>query len=223
MDEKVKETLKGPAGAIGALARQLPNRYRTIVSASLLVCLSLVTTGCGGVSSPPNVPSTASPKYGRTEAENAVIVVLAKQLGKNPGEINTWRSLNDLGADELDLVEVIMELEEELHISMPDDALVKASGSSKREDLLSGLTVEKLAAVVAEAARAANANPKSGRPADPAGEKAKAKQPVPLSSLSPRIEDITKGYPHLRPTTTDRVYVNPELAMLCRGVSFGGS
>jgi acyl carrier protein len=149
-----------------------------IICNSLLVGFALFATGCGGVPSPPSAPSTELPKYGRTVAENAVILVLAKHLGKNPSEINTWRSLKDLGADELDLVEATMALEEELHVSIADDALVKASGSSKREDLLSGLTVEKLAAVVAEAARAEKVPPKPGRPLDKAGEKPEARKGV---------------------------------------------
>jgi acyl carrier protein len=159
----------------------------------LMLWLAVLGTGCGRISSPPNRPSIGPPKYGRTEAENAVIVVLAKQLGKNPGEINTWRSLKDLGADELDLVEAVMELEEALRVSITDETLDKASGSSKQEDLLTSLTVEKLAAVVAEARRAANAAPKRGRPPAPEGEKPGAKQAVPVSSGSPRIEDIAKG------------------------------
>ena len=151
----------------------------------VVFCFAVITTGCGGVSTPPSAPPTASPKYGRTEAENAVILVLATQLGKNAGEIDPSRSLKDLGADELDLVEAVMELEEKLDITIADEALDKASGYSKVEDLVSGLTVEKFAAVVSEARRAASAAPRPRSSPGPAGERAKAKQPVPVSSLAP--------------------------------------
>jgi Cytochrome P460 len=80
---------------------------------------------------------------------------------------------------------------------------------------------EKLAAVVAEAARrATNAVPKSGSPTGPPEEKMpEAKQFAPLNSRSPRIAAIAKDYPNLRAMTIDSVYVDPELAMLCAGVS----
>jgi acyl carrier protein len=158
-----------------------------------------ISIGCGGAPSPLDAPSTESPKYGRTAAESAVIVVLAKQLGKNPAEINTGRSLKDLGADELDLVEATMALEEELHISIADAALVTASGSSKREDLLSGLTVEKLAAVVAEANRTPNVAPKPGRPLDKAGEKPESRKAVSVDSRSPQIAEIATRAVHSPP------------------------
>ncbi len=47
------------------------------------------------------------------------------------------------------MIEIMMELEEHFHISLSDEAIVGAyPGSSKRENVLPGLTVEKLAFVV---------------------------------------------------------------------------
>ena len=45
----------------------------------------------------------------------------ADLLGTAPGAINAETRFSDLGADSLDTVEIIMELEEEFDVSIPDD------------------------------------------------------------------------------------------------------
>jgi acyl carrier protein len=55
-----------------------------------------------------------------------VIDIVAEQLGVNKEQITTETSfVNDLGADSLDVVELVMELEEEFDINIPDDAAEK--------------------------------------------------------------------------------------------------
>ena len=50
----------------------------------------------------------------------------AEQLGVSKDQINPDTSfVNDLGADSLDTVELVMELEEEFDINIPDDAAEK--------------------------------------------------------------------------------------------------
>ena len=47
--------------------------------------------------------------------------LMAEQLGVEPGEIKPDSNiLEDLGADSLDVVEVVMALEEEFNIEVPD-------------------------------------------------------------------------------------------------------
>ena len=49
--------------------------------------------------------------------------IIAEQLGVDEGEItNESHFIDDLGADSLDIVELIMELEEEFDISIPFNA-----------------------------------------------------------------------------------------------------
>jgi len=61
-------------------------------------------------------------------AENSALVdkvrgILAEQLGVDPGEMTTNSSItDDLGADSLDVVELVMALEETFDIEVPDDA-----------------------------------------------------------------------------------------------------
>jgi acyl carrier protein len=60
-----------------------------------------------------------------TVAERVVDIV-AEQLGVDKEKITQETSfVNDLGADSLDQVELVMELEEEFDINIPDDAAEK--------------------------------------------------------------------------------------------------
>jgi acyl carrier protein len=55
-----------------------------------------------------------------------VIDIVAEQLGVSKEQITAETSfVNDLGADSLDVVELVMELEEEFDINIPDDAAEK--------------------------------------------------------------------------------------------------
>ena len=58
--------------------------------------------------------------------EERVVDIVAEQLGVSKDQINRETSfVNDLGADSLDTVELVMELEEEFDINIPDDAAEK--------------------------------------------------------------------------------------------------
>ena len=55
-----------------------------------------------------------------------VIEIVAEQLGVSKDQVSPETSfVNDLGADSLDTVELVMELEEEFDINIPDDAAEK--------------------------------------------------------------------------------------------------
>lgn len=52
--------------------------------------------------------------------------IVAEQLGVDKGKISNETSFElDLGADSLDIVELVMELEEEFDINIPDEAADK--------------------------------------------------------------------------------------------------
>jgi acyl carrier protein len=67
----------------------------------------------------------------RREAEvpnvaERVIDIVAEQLGVDKEKVKPeTHFINDLGADSLDTVELVMELEEEFDINIPDDAAEK--------------------------------------------------------------------------------------------------
>ena len=58
--------------------------------------------------------------------QDRVFDIVAEQLGVSRDQLTRETSfINDLGADSLDTVELVMELEEEFDINIPDDAAEK--------------------------------------------------------------------------------------------------
>ncbi len=58
--------------------------------------------------------------------EKKVKEIVAEQLGKDVNEVTTNASfIDDLGADSLDIVELVMKMEEEFGIEIPDEEAEK--------------------------------------------------------------------------------------------------
>ena len=63
-----------------------------------------------------------------SEIESRVKSIIVEKFGVAESEVTTEASFtNDLGADSLDTVELIMEIEDEFGISIPDDLAEKIS------------------------------------------------------------------------------------------------
>ena len=61
-----------------------------------------------------------------SDVEARVKEIIVEQLGVDPGEVNQQSSfINDLGADSLDTVELVMALEEEFGLEIPDEEAEK--------------------------------------------------------------------------------------------------
>ena len=57
-----------------------------------------------------------------SDVKSKVVSIIVDKLGVEEGEVNNEASFtNDLGADSLDTVELIMEFEKEFDIQIPDD------------------------------------------------------------------------------------------------------
>lgn len=57
-----------------------------------------------------------------------IISLIAEKLNKKPAEItDKSRLVEDLGADSLDVVELIMSFEDEFNITLPDEDVAKLS------------------------------------------------------------------------------------------------
>ena len=69
--------------------------------------------------------------------EERVVDIVAEQLGVEKDKISRETSfVNDLGADSLDTVELVMELEEEFNISIPDEAAEKIQKVGEAVDFI---------------------------------------------------------------------------------------
>ena len=56
------------------------------------------------------------------EILNEIVPIIAEKLGVDPSEVTMEASsTNDLGADSLDTVELMMEFEKNFNLSIPDD------------------------------------------------------------------------------------------------------
>ena len=63
-----------------------------------------------------------------SDIANRVKAIIVDKLGVDEGEVTREASFtNDLGADSLDTVELIMEFEKEFDIAIPDDQAEKIS------------------------------------------------------------------------------------------------
>ena len=61
-----------------------------------------------------------------SEIRDKIVSIIVDKLGVEPAEVTNEASFtNDLGADSLDTVELIMEFEKEFNIAIPDDQAEK--------------------------------------------------------------------------------------------------
>ncbi|MGN0788188.1 MAG: acyl carrier protein [Candidatus Onthoplasma sp.] len=72
--------------------------------------------------------------------EKKIIEMIAEKLGKKPEELKPEQKLvEDLGADSLDLVELVMTFEDEFGISLPDEDVDKLKTIKDIVDYISKL------------------------------------------------------------------------------------
>lgn len=71
--------------------------------------------------------------------EERVVEIVAEQLGVEKDKITReTHFVNDLGADSLDTVELVMELEEEFDINIPEDSAEKIQRVGEAIDFIEG-------------------------------------------------------------------------------------
>ena len=87
----------------------------------------------------------ARPLESQPRSLPAIQKIVAAQLKRSVAEIRGDSTFASLGADDLDLVEIVMATEEALNISINDDALTKAAGVTKPDKAVGSLTIQSFA------------------------------------------------------------------------------
>jgi len=73
------------------------------------------------------------------EIQAKVIQIIGEQLGKDESEIKmSSHFIEDLDADSLDTVELVMALEEEFEVDIPDEAAEKITTVQSAVDFIAG-------------------------------------------------------------------------------------
>lgn len=119
----------------------------------LLGMAVLTYIGCG-VEPPPNMTPRVNglPKseVASDETLERVRKITSELMAISVDRLSADTTLADLGADELDLVELTMELEEEFSTAIPDEALEKFAGEGNWDKGMKKISIRKLAELVEE-------------------------------------------------------------------------
>jgi acyl carrier protein len=121
-------------------------RLRAISLPRLLIC-GLMFAGCGPSieSEPKPRVAVASPtQSGKPETVDRIRSMVAELLRVPVDKVQPTTTLKDIGADELDLIELVMELEDTYGILIADEALVELAGGLEPLDM-SKISIERLA------------------------------------------------------------------------------
>jgi acyl carrier protein len=133
---------------------------RTATQFTLMLALCLaVTPGCKDRTSTTQAPPVTT--VSRSSLDTEICGLVADMLGLKDGEVSPDKTLADLAADELDVVEIIMEIEDKYGISITDEAIGREAGGAKATDVAKSLKVSSLVKLVTEARKA---GPKGTRP-----------------------------------------------------------
>ena len=76
---------------------------------------------------------------GIVEIKNRIVEIIASQLGIEEDDVTAEASvIDDLGADSLDVVELVMALEEEFDLEIPDEEAQKITSVQNIFDYMAG-------------------------------------------------------------------------------------
>ena len=78
------------------------------------------------------------------KASDVILGMLIKQLNKKPDDVKlSMRIKEDLGADSLDVVEILMSIEDKYGITVPDDVVMEIKTVTDLIDAVKKMTEEK--------------------------------------------------------------------------------
>jgi acyl carrier protein len=104
--------------------------------------VGLIFAACLGCSQPATSQSASQ------DTIDQVCRITAEQFGVESANVHATTSLGDLGADELDTIELIMELEDHFDVTIPDKEITSVTGDDEWQTGTDRLTMAKLAEIV---------------------------------------------------------------------------
>ncbi len=115
----------------------------------LYMCLlAILISGSACTQQSPARPSSPADSQSSDSTIDRVCRITAELLNVDASSVTAATSLDELGADELDFVELVMEIEEEFDISISDEAIENVTGTDNWQVGMKKVTMEKLAAIV---------------------------------------------------------------------------
>ena len=134
-----------PSGSSGVY---LNLNHLAVAELTIVFCL---VSGCGSREIPalPSTAATVSTVASTTTIEH-VRKIVSEQMGVSIDKIQSTTSLGDLGADELDFVELIMELEESFSIAIPDGAAEMKEVNQNWREGIKNVTIQRLSTLMDE-------------------------------------------------------------------------
>ncbi|WP_158265557.1 acyl carrier protein [Blastopirellula marina] len=108
-----------------------------------LVFVALITIGCG-TSAPPPAPTVPTESKGLSSVQE----IVAQEIGLEPEDVSPDKTFDELGADGLDFISIVTEVEVRLGVAITVEVLEKATGVSDPKDMPATLTVHQFAEVV---------------------------------------------------------------------------
>ena len=131
----------------------------------VIVALALSVPGCG--------PRTSARHAGPPASDAAATIdqvckIAAELMGVDRSRIDAETSLSHLGADDLDFVELVMELEEHFDVFIPDETAEEMMGTDNWQQGMKNVTMSKLADLIDELRLASRGDAEQAHAREPA-------------------------------------------------------
>lgn len=124
----------------------------TATNRTQLACfclLAIMFTGAACTPTSPSGPASSAASQSAESTVDQVCKITAASLGVDLSRVTPSTSLNQLNADKLDFVELIMEIEEHFQITISDEVIEGIAGPDIfKGDELKKVTMEELARIV---------------------------------------------------------------------------
>jgi len=113
--------------------------------------LAILISGPACTQQSPTRPASSAASQSAESTVDQVCKITAESMGVDSSRVTPSTSLDELDADKLDFVELIMEIEEHFQIAIPDEVIEDIAGTDIFQgDDLKKVTIEELAKIVDE-------------------------------------------------------------------------